>query len=157
MNMQIDKQEFLETLQLLKKAAKVRFGPASTEMLLWASEKKLPSELVGLMKIASLQSEMWAGAGTLFSERGIIEWNDSFPKALISSLLIIGSAANGDHICMDMVTGEIGYMSHELEWMSNPRIFFISICASIGVFVRDINLEASKLPDDYWEAKANLL
>jgi hypothetical protein len=133
-----------------------KFSAASRSALKWCEQKALPNQLVELFNTAAPQTEVWAGAGALYPMRSIIRWNDDFPAVLAHQLLIVGSAANGDHICIDLKNGEVGYVSHEHGWeVKQPRRYFIAVSPSIGKFLKDSNATnlVKRLPADYWEAK----
>jgi len=151
--MRIDKDDFVTITRAFIDTGVVNVGPCSNYTLVWALENHLPYELIDLLKTHSPKTEVWAGAGALFDEARIVQWNNDYPEALANGLLIVGSAPNGDHISIDLRTGDVGYISHEHSWQSTPREFFIAISPSIGAFIRDINIHPTTLPEDYWEAK----
>ena len=152
--MKTDKNLYLEMAAVLKIGGGRKFGAATAATLKWGKENKLSKALFDLFEVAAPKSEVWAGAGALYAEKTIVRWNNDFPEALKARLLIIGSAANGDHITIDLKTGEVGYLDHESDWAANPRKHFIVFSPSLGSFVQEINGENQTLPDDYHEAKA---
>ena len=151
--MKTDKHLFIRAALAASKAGGGDVGPWSRESALWFARNELPEELRHLFETDIPMEELWAGAGALFDEGRIIKWNSDFPAALRSSLLIVGTAANGDHIAIDLIDGATGYISHEQEWGLQPRTFFIAVSPSIGCYLRDINRESAVIPEDYWEAK----
>lgn len=89
-------------IDLYRKAVSSLAGPqrltakgCSLEFSEWMTQAKLPVELSTMLADCGSESELWAGSGSLFGEKGIICWNDDFPEALSSKLLIVGSAPNG--------------------------------------------------------------
>jgi len=149
--MRIDKDEFVKIVSLnLRKNS--RTGVWSKETESWYARHEIPWELVELFRTYNSSSEISAGAGTLFEESRIVRWNDDFPEALNTRLLIVGSAPNGDHITIDLNTGGTGYLSHEHDWRGNTREFFVVVSPSIGRFVADLSSDPPTIPEDYWEA-----
>jgi hypothetical protein len=98
------------------------------------------------------KTEVWAGAGVLFPELDLVKWNTDFPEGLRARLLIVGSAANGDHIAIDLKDGSTGYISHEHDWPQQPRRYFTAVSQSIGSYLSEINSDPPLLPEDYWAA-----
>ena len=150
--MRVDKQEFVRAARAASKASG-DIGPWSRESASWFLRNGLPEEIRGLFETDIPKRELWAGAGALFDEGRIIKWNSDFPAGVLSNLLIVGTAANGDHIAIDLTNGATGYISHEQDWGLHPRTFFVAVSPSIGCYLRDINRESSVIPEDYWEAK----
>lgn len=153
MSLPLDSDLFLRTVRAIAGASGSKVAPGSEDFVLWLVSKKVPQELIDLFSREVSEGEIWAGAGTLFGESSIMRWNDDFPEAIQQSLLIIGSAPNGDHICTDLISGDVGYICHEKEWRLNPRGCFVSVSKTMGTFIRDINDESSGIPEDYWEAQ----
>lgn len=129
-------------------------GPCVDSSTKWFKRHDLPSEVLKMFQKFTPKSEVWAGAGVLYDERRMIKYNNDFPEALQARLLIVGSAANGDHISIDLLDGSIGYISHEHNWTLQPRRHFVSVSPSFGRFLRDINEDPPKIADDYWSAKS---
>lgn len=154
--MRIDKADFIKTIQALTHTKGGKAGPCLARTLVWAEKKQLPRKLIDLLRSHAPKTEVWAGAGALFDETQLVRWNDDFPEALTSNLLIVGRAGNGDHIGLDLLTGAVGYLSHEHDWQPTPRQFFIPVTRSLGFFLRKSNSARAALPGDYWEAKATL-
>jgi hypothetical protein len=151
--MRIDPKIFAKTIRTIVTAGGGRVGPCSKNTLAWCHTHKLPKEIVDLFQSLTPKSDIWAGAGALYGERMILKYNDDFPEALQAMLFIVGSAPNGDHIAIDLVDGRTGYISHEQNGTIQPRKYFVAVSPSIGCFLRDINMDPSKIPDDYWSAK----
>ena len=151
--MRIDFEQFNDSIALLEKSGGGAFGPWTDAFARWAKQWNLPQPLKDLFATNIPKTEVWAGAGTLFAEDQILKWNNDFQEALTALLLIIGSAANGDHITLDLTNGSVGYIAHEQKWTLNPRDFFVKVSPSLGLYLFDINNEASSLPNDYWQAK----
>jgi hypothetical protein len=151
--MRLAEDIFIKTSNLLQKAEGGTTGPWSPGTAKWFQKHDFPKPLQQLFQNHIPKSEIWAGAGTLFGEIDILKWNDHFPEALHNNLLIVGTAANGDHIAIDLVDGGTGYISHEQKWRSKPRDFFIPVSVSLGNYLRAINQEKPKIPEDYWQAK----
>jgi len=152
--MKVDKRIFIKTAESFSIAGKGALGPWRRSTEVWSSKQYFPEQLKNLFKTHIPKVEIGAGAGALFDELRIIRWNDDFPEALKAKLLIVGTAPNGDHIVVDLKTGATGYMSHEHDWQSDPREFFIAVSDSLGNFLRDINSNPSRVPDDYWDARS---
>jgi hypothetical protein len=150
--MRIDKELFVSAARVASNEPEGNIGPWSHESESWFVMNDLPKWIRALFERYIPKRELWAGAGALFDERRILKWNSDFPHALRSKLLIVGTAANGDHIAIDLNDGVTGYISHEHEWEVNPRSFFIGVSPSIGRYLSDMNRESSLLPDDYWGA-----
>jgi hypothetical protein len=102
------------------------------------AQRGLPDEVRRLFEADMPKEELWAGAGALFDEASMVKRNSDFPEALRANLLIVGTAANGDHIAMDLMNGSTGYICHEQEWRVCPREFFVAVSPSIGCYLRDI-------------------
>src|ERR1700744_1404009 len=130
--MRLDDDIFIKTCKLLQKAQGGTTGPWSPETATWFKRHSLPKSLQQFFQNHVPKSDLWAGSGTLFGEARILKWNDHLPEACQDNLLIVGTAANGDHIAADLVDGRVGYISHEQDWRSKPRDFFISVSVSIG-------------------------
>jgi hypothetical protein len=79
--MRIDKDDFVATLQPFISTSSVKVGPTSKQMLAWAKKNHLPDELVELLKTHSPKTGIWAGAGALFDETQIVQWNDDYCEA----------------------------------------------------------------------------
>jgi hypothetical protein len=124
------------------------------ESVVWCIHNDLPKTLVELFESHIPKTEIWAGAGALFAEWDIVKWNNWFPEALKARLLIVGSAANGDHIAIDLSDGSTGYISHENDWRQRPRQYFIPVSPSIGDYIREINRDPPRVSEDYWDAKS---
>ena len=151
--MKLDTDVLAETAEILAQAAGFSLEPCSQAFDDWAQAVSLPSELFEFFRSHAPQGELWAGAGALFAECDIPRWNRLYPEALQNGLLVVGSAANGDHIALDTESGAVGYISHEDDWQTHPRAYFIAVSPSLGAYLHTINAEQSTLPDDYWEAK----
>lgn len=143
-----------EAARMLSRAGGGMFGALSPETRRWLEARNAPPELLKLWEDFAFRSEAWAGSGSFFDESKMREWNNDLPEAMASDLLIVGSAANGDHICLDLKTGQVGYLSHEQAWQNEPRRFFISVSESLGSYIGDINARDCKIPEDYWEARS---
>lgn len=154
--MKTDKDLFVRMAGALNKAGGGYVGSWSAQTALWFAGKGLPEELCRLFECYIPKQELWAGAGALFDDDGIVRWNSDFPEGLRERLLIIGTAANGDLICTDLATGAIGYVNHEQDWRRHPRGSFISVSPSIGQYLRDINDDPPKVPEDFWDARKDL-
>ncbi len=113
----------------------------------------MPAQLRKLLRAAAPKEQIWAGAGAIFSESQIVKGNNEFPQALAAKLLIVGTAANGDHVAIDLTGGATGYISHEDQWTEAPRKYFVPVSPSIGTFLRDINTDPTGIPEDFWGAK----
>lgn len=143
---------YVQIAERLVNAVGGKLGPCSHRMRQWLQAQELPDFVRSMLCDFSPDRELWAGAGVVFEEAGIVRWNDDFPEALNSDLLILGSASNGDHIAVDLNTGETGYINHEVDWPKKPRSDFIAVAPSFGVYLRDINETPSSMPDDYFAA-----
>lgn len=154
--MRTDLEIFRKAAADLSKAGGGAFGSLTEATLAWAVNHGLPAELIELFQQMIPKAELWAGAGVLFEEERMVHWNENLPEALENGFLIVGSAANGDHIAIELRTGSVGYISHEQHWQKNPREFFVAVSRSIGLFLRDSNDSAAPVPDDYWDAKTRL-
>lgn len=154
MSIPLESEIFIDTAGTVGGASGSKVGPASAAFVSWLVSKDIPSELIDLFSKCAPKEELWAGAGALFDESSIMRWNDDFPESLQNGLLILGSAPNGDHICIDLLNGEVGYVCHEKEWRVDPRGCFASVSKTLGSFIRDINSESAMIPEDYWEAIA---
>ena len=93
-------------------------GPASRDFVAWMESKRLPQDLIRALTRMSPKKEIWAGAGALFAEEGIIKVNEDFPQALRAELFYVGCAGNGDPIAIDLGpgAGATGYIDHEMVW-----------------------------------------
>ena len=80
-------------------------APAGAEFRRWLRARNLPERLTHFLSRYSPREELWAGAAALFTERRIMKFNDDFPSALESGLLLLGSALNGDWIAVDVREG----------------------------------------------------
>ena len=142
-----------EAIEILKSAGNGCFDDASSAFLEWLAAKEVPYELLELFRHAAPKSEAWVGAGGLFDETRIMAWNDNWPEAIGSGLLIVGSAANGDHIVIDLRDGRTGYLCHEANWQrEGARKWYASVAESFGQFVLQSNLPGSRIAADYFEA-----
>ena len=150
--MRIDKKIYVMEARAICRAGGGDVGSWSPESAVWFVGSRLPEEIRQLFENHIPKQELWAGAGALFDEGKIVKWNSDFPAGLRSNLLIVGTAANGDHIAIDLKNGSTGYISHEQDWCVHPRAFFVPVSPSIGCYLRDINRETSIVPGDYWEA-----
>lgn len=153
--MNVDDDIFIKTCKRLQSGGGAAIGPWSSETAAWFMRHGLPEPLQQLFRSHAPKTDIWAGAGTLFGEANVLKWNDWFPEACRSQLLIVGSAANGDHIAIDLKDGRVGYISHEHDWRSKPRDFFIPVSVSFGRYLDGINNERPKVPADYWQAKSS--
>ena len=153
--MKLDADVLIATAEILSHAGGFSLEPFSQPFEDWAHSVSLPNDLFEFFRFHAPQGELWAGAGALFTERDIQHVNLTFPEALQNRLLILGSAANGDHIALDTESGVVGYISHEDEWRDHPRDYFIAVSPSLGIYLRDINADEAIVPNDYWEAKRN--
>lgn len=154
--MRIDEQLLEAFIDGLDLEGRGLVAPAGAEFRRWLRARNLPERLTHFLSRYSPREELWAGAGALFTEGRIMKFNDDFPSALESGLLLLGSAPNGDWIAVDVREwgGATGYISHEHDWEGAPRQFFIGVAPSVGEFVHRQNSEGDEsLPDDYWEAK----
>jgi hypothetical protein len=151
--MRIDKTIYVKVAQAICRAGGGDVGPWSPESGAWFVGNRLPEEIRQLFEKHIPKQELWAGAGALFDEVRIIKWNSDFPAGLGSNLLIVGTAANGDHIAIDLKNGSTGYISHAQDWGVHPRAFFVPVSPSSGCYLRDISHAPSIIPEDYWEAK----
>jgi hypothetical protein len=154
--MRVDQESFIRwvgTFALTRGDAAV--GPCSEESVAWCIRNALPRELVALFENHIPKTEIWAGAGALFAESDMVKWNDWFPEALHARLLIIGSAANGDHVVIDLRDGSTGYISHEDGWRHHPRKYFIPVSPSIGSYLHEVDSNSPRIPQDYWDAKSH--
>jgi hypothetical protein len=154
--MNIDQEVLGKVFENLTTYEGMVVGPCSSATMRWCERHSLPCEIKNLFSHSIPKTEVWAGAGALFCESEIVRWNEDFPEAIHARLLIVGSAANGDHITLDLNDGAIGYISHEHDWKQDPRQYFIRVSASFGLYVRDINENPTRLPEDYWFAKKAL-
>ena len=154
--MRLDADALIETVVVLSQAAGFSLEPCSQAFEGWAQSVSLPAELFKFFRWHAPQGELWAGAGALFSEYDIPRVNLTFPEAFQNKLLILGSAANGDHIALDTESGAVGYINHEDDWREHPRDCFIAVSPSLGIYLRNINAKESIIPDDYWEAKGTV-
>jgi hypothetical protein len=154
--MRVDKKAFLGWAEILGSSGGGKFGPCLEGTLLWCIKNDIPEELVELFRCCIPKTEIWAGAGTLFSELDIIKWNDWFPEALHARLIIVGSAPNGDHIAIDLVNGATGYIDHEDDWREQPKMYFIPVSTSIASYIQAINYDPQQVAQDYWDAKRGL-
>jgi hypothetical protein len=153
--MDIDEALFKKSVAILIAAGGGAVGMANEAVSAWLDKSGLPVELIVFFKRYSPKTELWAGAGAIFEENSIVRWNDDFPEAMRTGLLIIGSAPNGDHIVLDFAesSGAVGYLSHEQDLsICAPRNFFTPVARSIGEFLVKINDEGQALPEDYFDA-----
>jgi hypothetical protein len=151
--MKLDKDTFIELAKIYAEGGDP-FGPCAESTIHWCEKNRLPNEIRNLFQTHIPKVSIGAGAGALFDESNLIRWNEDFPEALGAGLLIVGSAANGDHIAIDLKNGSVGYISHENDWQKQPRNYFATASLSIGFFLRDINQNPPLIPEDYWEVKA---
>ena len=157
--MNFDEELFKKFIAAAEPAGGASAGAADKSVLSWLNQSELPVELKAFLSGNSPKTELWAGAGAIFEEKAIVKWNDDFPAPVKSGLLIIGSAANGDHIVLDFLEGHgaVGYLNHEQDVsVCEPRDFFVPVAKSIGEFLTEINDEDATLPEDYFEAVERL-
>ena len=152
--MKLDEDIFIELVKTHAEDKGV-LGPCVKSTARWCEKNRLPDEIRHLFKTNMPKANISAGAGTLFDELNLIRWNEDFPEALHARLLIIGSAANGDHIVINMKDGSTGYISHENDWQQSPRNYFVAVSPSIGSYLRDINHNPPLVPEDFWMAKSS--
>jgi hypothetical protein len=153
--MRVDEDIFVETARRMASGGSGEVGPCSQKTLRWMQDRDLAPAVKSLLSNHVPKAEVWAGAGALYNENQILQWNDTFPEGIDARLLIIGSAANGDHIVLDLVNGAIGYVDHEANWRLKPREHFLPVAPSIGAYLREINMSPASIPDDYWTAARN--
>src|SRR5688500_9094213 len=103
--MKIGKGKYIQEVSKMVAAGAISVGPCSFDSVRWMQMRGLPAPLLDLFKNHAPLTEIWAGAGTIYAIADIEKWNEDFPEALASGLLIIGSAANGDHIAIRLEDG----------------------------------------------------
>lgn len=151
--MELNTEAYRNAARLMNAALSGSFGPATRKFASWLDSRRIPNDLIDVFKEFSPKHESWLGAGSFFDEQRIMSWNEDMPEALLDGLLIIGSACNGDHIAIDILNGNAGYICHEADWRKGgPRKSYVSINNSFGGFVKEVNNPEAGLPSDYWEA-----
>jgi hypothetical protein len=151
----LDENIFVEYAKKLESVGGGRIGPATHTFVQWLNDHDVGEELKSFFTKYSPKAELWAGAGTIFDESVIVKWNDCFPSAVKSGLLIIGSGPDGTHIVLDFKVdkGAIGYVSHECNLGEiSPRNFYVPVTRTLGRYLSEINAEKCSLPADYREA-----
>ena len=84
------------------------------------------------------------------------DWEDDFQRALQISLLLVGSARNGDIVVLDLKDYQAGLLFHDYFWEKeedDPRKYLVKMGCSVGEFYFN-SVSLADYPIDAYEAAA---
>lgn len=154
--MKLEVEKFEKALALCPDLPGRRPEPVSSRIQDFLNHSAIPDELRQLLLAQSFTSGRSVGKVRLCRVNSLDEENadDDRPSYPDSGFLVVGSAANGDPVAIELSSGRTGYLSHDLLWES-PESEVCSAFAAVADSAGEFFLQAvtkEDFPCDYYRA-----
>jgi hypothetical protein len=105
----------------------------------WLAERNIPNDLASVFKDICFVDEFDLGVIYLSSFKQIMQYHENEPIIIESGFLQVGSATNGDPVVLDLKSGSVGYLDHDLLWedaLTDLKGNFRFLASSLGSIAR---------------------
>ncbi len=128
----------------------LRVEKPSETTLAFLKKHRVAPKLVSQLKTCSVSGAMSVGELALYPFSALPKANGKPNQyALRNGFLVIGGSPNGDPIAVELATGEVAFLSHDLLWGLDPECTEFEECVARSTLDLDTFWSRALAEDDF--------